>query len=202
MGTDFKEDLKWADVFYYDEDSPTCLRWNTEVRCGKDGRILKCSIGDIAGSSSGAGLHYEVTYRQKAYWCHRVVWELHSEVIPSNLSIDHIDGNGKNNTIENLRLVKHAVNMRNRKSNVNNTSGVTGVCVRVDHKSGTMYWKAAVVGLDGRHKSKCFRISAYGSDEAKHLAIEWRKEQLKELNTLGAGYSARHGRRLNDDSGV
>nr|WP_283956499.1 HNH endonuclease signature motif containing protein [Escherichia coli] len=47
--------------------------------------------------------------------------------IPNGHEIDHIDGDKKNNNIDNLRAVSRAVNSRNKRKLTGNTSGVTGV---------------------------------------------------------------------------
>lgn len=44
-----------------------------------------------------------------------------------DLEVDHINGNPSDNRKVNLRVVSHLDNMKNRKMNANNTSGVTGV---------------------------------------------------------------------------
>ena len=47
--------------------------------------------------------------------------------IDSNLDIDHIDGNSKNNKIENLREATLSQNCQNQKIRNTNTSGTKGV---------------------------------------------------------------------------
>lgn len=71
---------------------------------------------------------------------HRVIMEA-----PPWMLVDHLDGNGLNNTRENLRLCTHQGNSRNgRKRNIN-TSGYKGVSW---HKV-TQKWMARI-GVDGR----------------------------------------------------
>ena len=47
--------------------------------------------------------------------------------IPEGSVVDHVDGNPRNNSRENLRVVTQAVNSRNQQKRSNNTSGITGV---------------------------------------------------------------------------
>lgn len=63
------------------------------------------------------------------FMAHRVAWALFYGEWPQG-EIDHIDGNGLNNRIDNLRVVDKSGNMRNQRRKTNNKSGATGVQVR------------------------------------------------------------------------
>jgi hypothetical protein len=62
----------------------------------------------------------------KRYFAHRIAWLLHYGEFPGH-EIDHIDGCGLNNRIDNLRDVPNSINSRNSRMQRNNTSGITGV---------------------------------------------------------------------------
>lgn len=52
---------------------------------------------------------------------------MHNGTIPDGMQIDHINHNRLDNRLENLRLVCHNENSRNRSMNGNNTSKISGV---------------------------------------------------------------------------
>jgi hypothetical protein len=89
------------------------------------------------------------------------------------LMVDHRDGDGLNNTRENLRLATATINMRNRVRNSNNTSGVSGVHFRAKHGSAGAW--VAVACREGRSVTKTFGCLRRGSAAAERLAIAWRK---------------------------
>ena len=79
------------------------------------------------GKPLGCGndyLHLHVNGELKQV--HRLIWLLHTSKWPK-YQIDHIDQNGLNNRIDNLRDVTATVNMQNRARQYNNKSGITGV---------------------------------------------------------------------------
>jgi len=64
--------------------------------------------------------------RKYYYEVHRLVWLWHTGSWACN-KLDHIDRDKRNNKIENLRDVTHALNLRNQAKHVTNTSGYIGV---------------------------------------------------------------------------
>lgn len=80
-----------------------------------------------------------VTVDGGTYLAHRVIW-LHTQGEWPKHTIDHINGDSRDNRIENLRDVPQAINQKNLKKSNTNTSGVTGVSWRESkHK-----WRAYI----------------------------------------------------------
>ena len=69
----------------------------------------------------------DIEYQGKGYRAHRIVWVMHYGPIPKGMEVDHLDHDGTNNRLQNLRLVSHADNMRNQRRSSVNTSGTFGV---------------------------------------------------------------------------
>src|SRR5699024_2586989 len=65
-----------------------------------------------------------------------------------NELVDHKDGNGLNNTKDNLRTCDYKENARNTRVTRNNTSGSVGVSYRKDRRK----WRAYIT-IDGKQKS-------------------------------------------------
>lgn len=181
---------KWKDLFYYDEASPSCLRWKTDVYNSLGKKTASGNVGDIAGSSTKDSA-YRVGVSGEHVLCHRIIWEMFNGEIGEENDIDHFDGNRLNNQISNLRLVNRKLNNRNKKRYSNNCSGVTGVKF-ICHK-GLDYWIAQWHTSLGVKKTKWFSCNKYGYEKSFEMACEVRAKMLQELNSQGAGYTVRHG---------
>lgn len=94
------------------------------------------------------------------------------------LEIDHIDGNGLNNSRSNLRIVTHAQNAMNRTISKNNTSGFKGVSWhRVAKKwrsSIGFMGKSIIIGM---FDSRIDAANAYKQAEIKYFGEFRRKCQ-------------------------
>jgi hypothetical protein len=178
---------------YYDETSPTFLRWKSKVKGSK------VKVGDVSGTfkfSLGKPSRILINVESKLFSAHRLVYSLFNRENISELVIDHIDGNPFNNSIGNLRAITNSLNSRNSALYSSNKSGETGISIRDlkegDHLSGRYFvtWSS----LDGKQKSKSFSIRKHGAEIAFRLAKEYRNSKIDELNSNGAGYSDRHGK--------
>ena len=130
-----------SELLHYDEETGK-IYW--KVRPSKN-----VHIGDEAGSlkRSGRNTYRYIQIDRKKYLAHRIAWLLYYENWPQN-QIDHLDGNGLNNTPENMREATNQDNAKNQRMRNNNSSGVTGVC----WKKARGKWHAQI-NIDGKRKS-------------------------------------------------
>lgn len=120
----------------YDEDAGA-LRWRVRVNQG-------VRAGDIAGKLHKGHRYLRVKIKGQEYAVHRLVWKMKTGAEPPDV-IDHIDCNPLNNRWSNLRAATSFLNMRNRKMQKNNTSGIKGVhWNKADER-----WKASIT-VDGK----------------------------------------------------
>lgn len=125
--------IDWNDLFVFDSESG-CLAHNPERKTflsERSKRSWQSFSGKNAGFKHKAKRsktdYFAVKAFGKTYKAHRVIWEMHFGSIEDGLQIDHIDGNGLNNRLSNLRVVSQSDNQRNRGLQSNNTSGIKGV---------------------------------------------------------------------------
>ena len=81
-------------------------------------------VGKRVESISNRG-YVVVQVAKKRYLAHRIIWLLLNGRMPT--MIDHVDGNKRNNLIENLREVDNTLNHWNEKKRSTNKSGHKGV---------------------------------------------------------------------------
>ena len=96
--------------------------------------------------------------------------------VPPELVTDHVNGNGLDNRIINLRAVSHEVNMKNVAKQENTASGHTGVTLRLNGN----YQVSITI------KGKCKTVGTF-SDLDQAIEERTRQERLN-------GYHENHGR--------
>ena len=111
---------------YIDPDIKKYLRYDAET--GKIfWKLNKSSTGKAGNEAGGQNCGYiRMKLNRKSYKAHRIAWLLTYGSWPED-QIDHINGNGLDNRLENLRDVSLIENLRNQKIPKNNTSGTIGV---------------------------------------------------------------------------
>lgn len=149
----------------------------------KDGNLIwknvtdkkRIKTGYIAGQlfTSQVGRKYwSIRVDKKNYYAHRLIWIFHFGKITKD-HIDHIDGNGLNNKVENLREATHKENCRNIKVSSANTSGYTGVYL--DKKRNKF---VSQIKVDGKHK---YLGSFLNIDDALNARIKAEKQYFCEF---------------------
>lgn len=184
--------MKWADYFYYDESSPSCLRWAVDILAGEYKSRVLVAKGDAAGSFREYDGYFVVGLSGKRYYAHQIVVELTQGIIvPKGWKVDHIDGNTLNNRSTNLRVVSNHLNARNMKMKHHNTSGVCGVSWA--NPNGVPYARAEWRALDGKKIVKMVPVRRYGLLPAFAVAVKLRGEAIEAMKQEG-GYTERHGK--------
>ena len=139
----------------------------------KDGQLLrknnitkqkKLAIGSVSVNG-----YIETSINYKRYLLHRLIWLYHYGYFPK--CIDHIDGNRRNNRIENLREATFSQNALNMKIRSNKKIPVKNVysC------SGGYEVKFCMHGVKKRFGT--FR----SVEDAQEFAIQYRKNHHKEF---------------------
>lgn len=167
-------------VVYYDESSPTCLRWVDGAK--------RFKADDPAGYISSSG-YVDITINNKLYRAHRIVWVLINKELSKDKAIDHISGNKSDNRISNLRLATASENSKNRLLNPPSDTGLRNIRTVIG-KSGLSGFEIVWVS-EGKRMQKTFNIRKLGSVKlALTAAYEFRDDLIsKELlsNRLKTG---------------
>ena len=175
--------MNWHDVFEYQDGhlywKPRCesyfssngnfKSWNSR-RSGK-------RAGTISSARRARARHIQIVFEGRRLYAHRVIWEMHFGAIPGEMQIDHIDGNGCNNLLKNLRLVTAEGNRKNQPLRKDNKTGLFGV----------RWWAA-------KH-----RFEAYIDSGGKRTRLGLHKTLLDAASArksaeLAMGFNRNHGR--------
>lgn len=196
------EIINFNDYFYYDETSPSYVRWAVDRPRGRNAEMCNVNKDDIAGTIKNSTGRWKVGLKGKLYYVSRIVWAMYNGSIPNTMIVDHIDRDKTNNNINNLRLVTRKGNARNCTKKSNNSTGVTGVS-----RGGSFwddpiyhydkyyeYYSATWVDFDGKKHAKYFSVEKLGEEEAFKLACEFRSSVIEKMNQEGAGYTINHGK--------
>ena len=183
--------IKWDEIFYYSESSPTFLRYRRENETSN--KANKRFAGDIAGSISDR--YSTVKFNNKSWMVHRIIWILHNGHIDHSLVINHIDFNKQNNNIENLELCSFRQNLcrtkiRNKLAlHHKNKSGINGVsrCVKFNGYKVYEYFNVQWVDENKKKRHKLFSIEKLTEEIALQMAIEFRYQVEIHLKTKGLG---------------
>jgi hypothetical protein len=173
-----------SDLFTYDPDTGI-IRHNPDrpKESFKTSRAYKRWLTILSGKVAGEcymdylKVRLAVHGNKLRIYNHRLALHLSGVEIAKGLCVDHIDGNGSNNRLSNLRVVTHQENMRNTKLSSRNTSGTIGVWWSLSSER----WQAQI-----RVENKNLYLGRYTN---KDDAIEARKAA-----EIKYGFHENHGR--------
>lgn len=155
LDVDFKTGLiKWK---YRDDLSP---QWNGRNAGKVAGSLLECKSGPK---------YIRISINGKSHLAHRLLWIVANGDIPDGFEVDHIDMNGLNNSISNLRLASRKQNSSNKKAHRDNSSGFKGV----SYFKQTGRWRARL-----RYEGKDINIGYFETAEMAALAYEEKQREL------------------------
>lgn len=137
------------ELFDYNSETGV-ITWRRHSGKARNYRAGK-PAGSVTSPNRGSGCRYlKVGIRmpgapQVRIWAsgHQIAWAHHFGTWPA-LAIDHIDGNGLNNAISNLRPATRSLNARNQCLHKTNRSGIPGV---VWHSTARK-WQASAGRVD------------------------------------------------------
>lgn len=167
----------FSEWFYYDETSPSCLRWKkSKYTRGTKGKLLveKDAVAGSLRKSTKKGNYWRwsLDLNGKRYHVHRVVWVLLKGSIDPCMEINHLDCDATNNKIDNLEVCTKQQNNRRKTIHIEEDFGFRF------RKNGSLYfvWHDS----EGTYRTQFFSVRKYGSPEAALDAAEkTRKEVLR-----------------------
>ena len=126
------------------------------------------TLNILKGYSNNKGRLYVDIYRNEIksrFYIHRLVGFAFIKNSENKKQIDHIDNNPLNNNLTNLRWATNYENQSNTRMQINNKSGVKGVCWNPINKN----WRARINNKD---------IGSYKTIEEATIARQTRDNEL------------------------
>lgn len=144
--------------FSYDKENGK-LFWKDHWHNATKSRILGKEAGTIVYNKGNKYVHVGIYGKQ--YGIHRLIYFIEINNYDDGLCIDHIDGNGLNNRINNLRLVTNRKNTQNRKSHRN------GRLVGAHYITSRNKWESSI-----QVNGKRVRLGRYDTELKAHNAYK------------------------------
>jgi hypothetical protein len=119
--------------------------------------------------ASHAGKRHGFGRRDKSVYMHNFIMAAELANAPKGVTVDHIDHNGLNNVVSNLRLATQRQQLENQKLSTANTSGYKGASWSKDNKN----WVAHI-----QHHGKMIHIGCYKTAEEAARAYDAKAREL------------------------
>lgn len=160
---------KFNEFLIYDKRSGK-LFWNKEIK--RHTQLLGKEVGSVFINNGGNKKRKYRRFRLfgKVYFSHRIIWFLNYGYMPN--IIDHIDGNGLNNKLSNLRDVSLSENQKNRYTHRNGRLFGTTF-----FKRNNKWMSVKIIGKSRIH------LGYYKTEEEAHIIYLLFNDFLSERNT-------------------
>ena len=124
----------------------------------------------IGGYISDIAMRNKITQKGSAIKVHRLAWFLYYGSEPTGV-IDHIDGDGTNNKITNLRITTNQGNMQNKKRYKNSSQYMVGVLS--DYRNKVQTYQAQ--GMSIKTGKKVFFGTFYTEIDAHFVSVYYKQ---------------------------
>lgn len=142
------------------------LRWRTGNRRGRIAGYITTQ------KHRGGYKNRSIKFHGRCQSIGRLIYIYFNGDITADQLIDHINGDACDNKLDNLRLVSHAANMFNRKTQVNSTTGIPGLSyIKKTGRWKVQVGKSASHFYQKRFSSKQEAISALTAKRAEYASV-------------------------------
>lgn len=176
----------YKSCFNYCEETGT-LYWSfsrspQDFKTSRGYNVWKSQCAGLPAGGTSLGRYFISKTSRGKVFNHRIIWLLSYGEWPKGV-IDHIDGNGFNNKLENLRDVTQSENMRNARMKSSNKSGVTGVSWSTQREK----WIASGYYITDNGDYKALNLGGFSDiDDAINARQKWEDSQ--------GDFTERHGK--------